>query len=283
MLELKKKILEIIQKEGPVLPIQISRKLSSNTIFAGAILSELFANKLILISSAKVGGSPLYYVKGQEEKLDQLFPYLKDKEKEAYNLLKSNQIVKDREQEPGIRVALREIKDFAIAYKKGEELYWRWYLTSESEVQNILSTGDTVQGLIINKPLEIPQTPLLKEPEINKEIPKKVPIIKKSELEKDEFLEKVIQFIQENNLIKEDQQTIKRKKEYEFTVKVNSELGYLNFFLKAINKKKLSEKEIETIFESTRQRGLPLILVTPGDQSKRTSKYKELIHNFILK
>ena len=274
MLELKKRILEIIQKEGPVLPIQISRKLSSNTIFAGAILSELFANKQILISNAKVGGSPLYYVNGQEEKLDQLFPYLKEKEKEAYNLLKNNQIIKDRQQEPGIRVALREIKDFAKEYKKDEELYWRWYLTPESEAVSLLQEAPKLQGLIMNKE---------RRDQIPEVQPKKVPIIKKSELEKDEFLEKIVQFIQENNLIKEDQQTIKKKKEYEFTVKVNSEIGYLNFFLKAVNKKKLTEKEIESIFEKAKQRGLPLILVTPGDNTKRAAKYKGFLHTFQLK
>ena len=75
--ELKTKILSFIQRNGPSLPIHISKQINENMKFAGAVLSELISNKKVLISNAKVGGSPVYYLPGQENKLSQvLYPHL---------------------------------------------------------------------------------------------------------------------------------------------------------------------------------------------------------------
>ena len=63
------KVISFIRVNGPVLPIQISKQFGGNLFFAGAILSELVGRQKIRISSAKVGGSPVYYVDGQEYKL----------------------------------------------------------------------------------------------------------------------------------------------------------------------------------------------------------------------
>src|SRR3989344_6109054 len=112
----KEVILEYVKREGPVLPIQVAKKTNSNTMFAGAILSELIANKLIKISYAKVGGSPVYFVSGQEEKLSILYEHLPGKEKEAFTLLKNNKLLVDESQEPSIRFALSQIKDFAFPF-----------------------------------------------------------------------------------------------------------------------------------------------------------------------
>jgi len=136
--KLKETILEVVKNEGPVLPVAVSRKLGRDTYFAGAVLSELVNNKSIRISSAKIGGSPLYYVNGQENKLDKLYDYLPEREKEAYELLRKNQVLKDSECQPAIRVALRSIKDFAFAFDVNDELHWRWYLITEEEGRNLI-------------------------------------------------------------------------------------------------------------------------------------------------
>ena len=64
------KIVEVINEKGPSLPIQIARKLSMNSLFISAFLSELVNSKRIKVSHLKVGGSPLYFLDGQEEQLE---------------------------------------------------------------------------------------------------------------------------------------------------------------------------------------------------------------------
>ncbi|MEK6826765.1 MAG: hypothetical protein AABX90_03990, partial [Nanoarchaeota archaeon] len=137
--QIKEKIISIVKTEGPLLPIQISRKLEKDTIFAGAVLSELVKQKTLLVSNGKIGSSPIYYISGQENKLSILYSHLPSKEKEAYELLRSHQILKDKDCTPPIRIALRSIKDFSIPLELNGELYWRWHLTQESEAKELLN------------------------------------------------------------------------------------------------------------------------------------------------
>jgi len=60
------KIVNVIREDGPRLPVQIARKLSMNSLFVSAFLSELVNSKRIKVSHLKVGGSPLYFMNGQE-------------------------------------------------------------------------------------------------------------------------------------------------------------------------------------------------------------------------
>jgi hypothetical protein len=102
-------------------------------LFASAFLSELFSDKKIKMSYMKVGSSSLYFIPGQEPQLEKFSNYLKSREKDAFIRIKEKKILKDSEQEPAIRVALRSIRDFAIPLKKNNETYWRYFTTSESE------------------------------------------------------------------------------------------------------------------------------------------------------
>ena len=141
MSSLKEQVLSFVQAKGPVLPVQINKEIGRDSFFSGAILSELAGSKELKISKAKIGGSPVYFIKGQEAKLSMLYDGLAMREKEAYNLLKEKKVIKDREVNPGIRVALREIKDFAIPLKimRGDhqEIIWKWHLLSDQEAQTL--------------------------------------------------------------------------------------------------------------------------------------------------
>lgn len=81
----------------------------------------------------RVGNSPIYYVQGQESQLEKFSSYLKSKEKDAFILLQERKFLKDSEQTPAIRVALREIKDFAFSFKRNNEIFWRYLTSKESE------------------------------------------------------------------------------------------------------------------------------------------------------
>src|SRR3989344_2431669 len=137
IIELKKKMLDYVKANGPVIPINLSKVTGSSTIFAGAVLSEMISQRLVKLTNAKIGGSPLYYCAGQEEKITRLREYLGQRPKQAFDLLKEQKILHDRSCEPWQRVALREIKDFAmpiyIQINGEQEIFWRWYLMPEEE------------------------------------------------------------------------------------------------------------------------------------------------------
>ncbi len=133
------RVKQLVRMRGPLIPSQISKEIGTNILMASAILSELSSKNDVKISSVKIGGSPLYYVQGQEPKLQNYLGSLHQKEKEAFEQLKTSGVLKDRSLEPVIRVALRQIKDFAkpieASMDGNVELFWKWYLLSNEEAE----------------------------------------------------------------------------------------------------------------------------------------------------
>ena len=84
MHELENNIYNFVRANGPILPVQIAKSVNKDIMYAGAILSSLVASGRVKITNVKMGGSPFYYVFGQEFKLQDLSKYLREKEKEAY-------------------------------------------------------------------------------------------------------------------------------------------------------------------------------------------------------
>ncbi len=130
-------ILSYMRMRGPVLPADIERTIKTSIIFAGAHLSELASRQKVRISSLKVGGSPLYYIPGHEAKLLEFTKNLDEKEVRALNLLQRSLILRDGSLEPLTRVALRNIKDFAVPLTvtmiETQELFWKYYLISDED------------------------------------------------------------------------------------------------------------------------------------------------------
>ncbi len=131
--EIKQKIINEIKLNGPGFPTPIASKIKIQSLFVSAFLSELLSDNQIKITNMKVGGSPIYYLPGQEPMLEKFSEHLKSKEKEAFQLLKEKKFLEDQSQEPAIRIALRQIKDFAKAFKLNEKIIWRYFLTPTSE------------------------------------------------------------------------------------------------------------------------------------------------------
>ena len=96
--EVHKQIIEVLNEKGPSLPINLSKKIGMSSLFISAFLSELTNEKRIKVSHLKVGGSPLYFLDGQEEQLEPFSKFLHPREAEAFLLLKKNKIIKDSKQ-----------------------------------------------------------------------------------------------------------------------------------------------------------------------------------------
>jgi len=159
-MDVKEQILQFINQKGPVLPVHIAKEIKSDILMASAHLSELSSNKKVRVSNVKVGGgSPLYYLPGQESKLQDFSSNLHEKEQKAYTLLSQKKILKDSDLEPVIRAALRQIKDFAVPlqvnYKGSMEIFWKWFLLSSEEAESMIKSLIKTPEKAIKKPEEI--------------------------------------------------------------------------------------------------------------------------------
>jgi DNA-binding Lrp family transcriptional regulator len=145
--EVKKKILQILENEGPSVPTPIAKKIGMQPMFASAILSELLNEKRVKTSSLKVGSSPLYFIPGQEQKLESFTENLTGVEKEAYLILRDNKLLEDAHQEPKIRVALRGLKDFAVPIQNNGKLFWKYFTIQNDKIKNaLLDEGEVAIG-----------------------------------------------------------------------------------------------------------------------------------------
>ena len=279
-------ILEIINRKGPVLPIHVSIEINANVLMASARLSELLSYKKVKISSLKIGGSPLYYLPGQEEKLRNFANNLASIERKAYDLLEQGKVLRDAAMEPAVRVALRNIKDFAVPlqviYQEKTEIFWKWYLAENNEAEIV------IKGIIdnISKSKEMrEQQPFQKVPEQQIQLEKpKEEIGKLDETTKKEapkprkaavktnFLNEINGFFLKSKINIIDTKEIKKNSEFDMLIELNTQLGNVKYFCKAKNKKKISEGDLSSALMNAQSKGLPLLFITNGKTSKKSQE-----------
>ena len=132
------KILNFLKVNGPVLPSKVAKNIKTDILLASAMLSDLASQGKIKISKLKVGGSPLYYLPGQES---QLYAFasgnINPKDHMVLDKLKANKILREDDLDLLGKVALRSLKDFAIPLhvivQGHKELFWKWHLLSDEE------------------------------------------------------------------------------------------------------------------------------------------------------
>lgn len=265
--------LGFVKREGPVLPNKLASELNTNILFASAILSELVSKKEVLITSVKRGSSPFYYAKGQEEKLQELSQFLSGKPKEAYELIKEKKVLRESIIEPWQRVALREIKDFAVqlnvGLKEGYEIFWKWYLLSNDDAKDYIKE-------IVSGKKRPEKGPTAKKEKVKQES-------ESSEFKPEEkeqvltqtggsFVE-VKKFFEENQFYVISQEVVRKNKEANFVIDVPSGLGKLRYFVKLKNKKNITDQDIISALDDANKKNLPVIFLTGGELNKKAEKY----------
>jgi len=256
MEDIKEKILQFIKEKGPVLPVEITKHINSNILMASAYLSELSSNGKLKISNVKVGGSPLYFLPGQESQLQKFADNLHEKEKKAYDLLFQKKTLRDSRLEPVVRVALRAIKDYAVPlqvnFKGNSEIFWKWYLLTNKEAEELIKPS-------FQKPTE-------------KEIPKKIEKpTEKRKIDKNQFLDSIFNYFSRNKVSILSKEII-RKSEMDFIVQVPSAVGKLEYYCKAKNKKKINDSDLASAFVQGQLRKLPALFLTNGELTKRAKE-----------
>lgn len=270
---IKERIISLLKKDGPNLPVYMAKEIGFSTLFTSAFLSELFSEKRIKISNMRVGNSPVYFLPGQEPLLEKFSGYLKSKEKEAYLLLKEKQFLKDKEQEPAIRVALREIKDFALAFQKGDEIIWRYLTSKESEfhkkekpeikIQENKKEKTKIQETQKEGELNIFDKQKLIKKERKNPAKKAKKSTKKSQNERNKFFNKVKEFLNKKQINIIDIEEIGTAK---IIFKVKEQEEYL---IIAYNKKRINEQDIINAYKKSKELGIPYKILNLGETLKK--------------
>ncbi|HLC74132.1 MAG TPA: hypothetical protein VJH20_05865 [Candidatus Nanoarchaeia archaeon] len=289
MEDFRPRVMDYVQRYGPLLPIQISKELNTNLIFAGAILSELVSRKSLIITHVKKGGSPFYYCKGQEEKLQNLSNYLGSKEKEIYNFLKENQVLMDINLEAWQRVAIREIRDYAhkIDYTFDEKpfVFWRWYLLNEEEAINIIKEGIETKEED-PKELEIPLKIEGSKIEMDSNEPLAIKISEEVKTNKEENkidIDKLmLDYFNNNNIKVLGSHIVRKNSEINYEVEIKSDLGYLKYLAKFKNKKIINDKDLNNALNEGINLGMPVILLSNGLLNKKGREFLSKKSTFIM-
>ena len=263
-ISLKEEVFQFLSRAGPSFPAKISQGVGRESYFIGAVLSELIQSKRIKLSYAKIGGSKLYYLPGQEEKLSILYDHLPNAEKNAYDLLKEKKFLKSFEVDPVGRVALANLQDFSIPVNQEGEQAWRWYLepaiTHVQEQPKIQEPQRTIQTEIKPKIEEI--KPIIEE-------------IKPKQSKEDEFSKKVEEFFLEKQIQVLEKEVIRKNSESNFIIKISSQLGPIELFVCAKNKKKINDQDLMIAHQKGQNQKKQTLFLTTGDSTKKAKEYLE--------
>ncbi len=136
VMDYRDRIVEL-SKTSPLQPTSLGKLLSTNSLFASAMLSEMTGKGLLKVSNLKVGSSPLYYAADHPEHLLNFIVYLNEKERRVAELLKEKGVLRDTSLDPLQRVCVRSIKDFAkqldVSMGDSKEVFWKWFLLPDDQ------------------------------------------------------------------------------------------------------------------------------------------------------
>ncbi len=250
-MEYRDKILALAQT-GPLLPSSVAKALATNSIMAGAMLSEMCSKGLLKTTALRVGGSPLYIIPGKEEQLLNYLQSLNEKDRRTVEKLQAEKIIRNSEADPLTQVSLAQVKDFAkpltVTYENKQETFWKWYAIPDKDAEELIR--EKIEG----KPQKTEQKKLT-EPE------KTEPTLKSAEQKKPEektekpkpapagdFWEQIQTFLSKNNITTQEQTTIKKKLEFDLIIELPSPVGKLTYYCKARNKKKITDADISASY-----------------------------------
>jgi hypothetical protein len=265
--QIKERILSFLKRNGPSLPVHVAKEMNLSILFASAFLSELLSEKKIKISNIRVGSSPVYLISGQEFLLERFSEHLKSKEKEAFLLIQKEKVLKDNEQEPAIKVALRQIRDYALPFKNEKgEIYWRYFKTKESDFKE----KKEIREEEIKKIEEKVDLNIFDKEKEKKEIKKKTKRIPQKR--NDKFFNRVKDYLSEKSIETLNIESFSKNDLFLRIRKDGKEK-----LLVALNKKRISEIDILKANKKAVELNLEYVLLSLGEPLKRLKNLIEAI------
>jgi hypothetical protein len=319
--EVKERIVGTMRLRGPSLPVHIARTINTSPIFASAFLSELYSEGRVKISNMKVGSSPLYFLPGQENLLENFIEYLNQREKEAFYLLKKDKILHDDAQQPVVRVALRAIRDFAVPIKiniGGEaRAIWKYHLVPEVEFKSLaeqyfnpeakkeiraevksvvqkvevplIEQAQKVHEQIINVRQAVSEKPVqIEEKEEDS-------VVESEEESREIIIEKPLKKMKAKDfefsnkikeyLSKKDIELLsiveEKKKDFSARIRIDIPFGKQEYFLVAKDKKKVSEIDLTMAHQRAQSEKLLALILSPGEPDKKALEYLKTWRNLV--
>jgi len=284
------KILQFLRMNGPALPSKIGKLLNTDLLLASAHLSDLAAQGKVKVSSLKIGGSPLYYLPGQEQ---QLYTHasgnLNPKDFQVLNSLRENKLLQEKRLPLLDKVALRSLKDFAVPLQVTldgqKELFWKWHLCTAPELETLFQhyfepaeekeKAETRAAEPLQQTLTERKESATENPELERApSPVKKPGAKRKKQE-EEFFPLVEDSFRKLKISVEQKETIRKNAEFNLILKVPSAVGAMTYFCKAKNKSKCDEKDLSAAYMQAQIKKLPLLLLYTGELSKKAQEMLE--------
>src|SRR3989344_2276821 len=281
--ESKSLIMAFLKNNGPSIPIKLSSHLKVDTLLASAFLADLLSDKQIKISNMKVWNSPIYFLAGQESELVSFSNYLGGKEREAFELIKERKILKDVNQNPPIRVALRSIKDFAFPFRVRDELFWRYYLVDHDE-----ALGKVSEKIEKIERTEKPKTHVIekiKQVFIGEDSKKEIKIENTGELIKEKtkeifkeisFSNKIENFLNENKfqVVRKMQE---RKKDFLADVRLRTNEEIQDYLCIGKDKKSITESDVLKFLDEGKKDKMPVLIFSTGEVNKKAQEWLDYL------
>lgn len=310
----KEKILEVV-RQGPTIPARIVKIVGGDTMLIGAILSTLISSGDISYTSLKIGGSPLYYMKDQEARLEEYMNYLNEKDRKTVGILKESKILLFNDQDSLVRVSLQAVKDFAKQFELDGNMFYRYFLVTKNQAivlakellkskavqEEIAPEKQTLKETVEEKPQKprhITHKHSQKEEKKEDDVQEKIIEIDKAESVKEEkhpvtegereekeekepkkdFFEIIRDFLHKKNLDIISKEKIKRS-EYNLVLKNHDTNEYI--YCVAKDKKTANEGDLATAYVFAQNKKMPCIFLMTGTLSKKAegmlhSHFKEL-------
>jgi len=104
--------------------------------------------------------------------------------------------------------------------------------------------------------------------------------------EDDKFFKKVKSYFDESGIEIVAFEIIKKASEYDFVLKIPSNVGILNYYCKAKAKAKIADSDLSTAFVYGQMKKLPILFLTSGDMNKKaeellTKEFKNMFYKKI--
>lgn len=246
-------ILLFIKANGPIVPTKIAKAIKSEILIASAHLSDLATQGKVKVSNLKVGGSPLYFLPGQE---DQLLNFAlgntNPKDYAVLEMLMDRKVLRESTLDLLSKVALRELKDFAIPLhvrtKDSAELFWKYYLLPSEE------TNELIGKILVPEETKEIKKEIVTDAEV---IKTETPLEQPAEQEVEQSIKQIEQTVVEESKIKEKPAVRGVEKQ------------------KVLSKKRIEKAEkVETLIKTEKQETLekkPLLKKTTENAVKSSS------------
>lgn len=253
------KVVSFIKNNGPSLPVEIGKSIGYNSFITKAILLELINKELIHKSKRAIGGSLLYYVKGQGDLMrKRLYEDLGIPEKKVLDKIEDEGRVLISDLSPHERAFIKGLLDF-INIKKEDDDYLITHYSYD---------GSSKPGV---KPVRVPQKTKEDPDPPQKEGGKDFKLFDKKKPEG--FDGKAREFLESMGEVLSAKK-VRSGSEYDYVLRVKEPYPH-ELFVKAKKKKHVTSRDLGLVYTKALKLKKPALVVTTGKLSKSAQKWKK--------